>query len=161
MRKTLIIIFCFLSISCEFDFQIDKKITVDEFITEELKSLNWNDVDQYPVFENCLKINNVKNKNNCFVETITSSFRENLKTNDLVLNRTLIDTVRMVLKVDKIGKISIENMTISDQNNKYKEVITKSFENTVSSLPKLYPAIKRGQEVDVIFNIPIIISTEN
>lgn len=161
MRKTLIIIFCFLSISCEFDFQIDKKITADEFINEELKSLNWNDVDQYPVFENCLKINNVKNKNNCFVETITSSFRENLKTNDLVLNRTLIDTVRMVLKVDKIGKISIENMTISDQNNKYKEVITKSFENTVSSLPKLYPAIKRGQEVDVIFNIPIIISTEN
>ena len=161
MRKTLIIIFCFLSISCEFDFQIDKKITVDEFINEELKSLNWNDVDQYPVFENCLEINNIKNKNNCFVETITSSFRENLKTNNLVLNRTLIDTVRMVLKVDKIGKISIENMTISDQNNKYKEVITKSFENTVSSLPKLYPAIKRGQEVDVIFNIPIIISTEN
>ena len=161
MRKTLIIIFCFLSISCEFDFQIDKKITVDEFINEELKSLNWNDVDQYPVFENCLEINNVKNKNNCFVETITSSFRENLKTNNLVLNRTLIDTVRMVLKVDKIGKISIENMTISDQNNKYKEVITKSFENTVSSLPKLYPAIKRGQEVDVIFNMPIIISTEN
>ena len=161
MRKTLIIIFCFLSISCEFDFQIDKKITVDEFINEELKSLNWNDVDQYPVFENCLEINNVKNKNNCFVETITSSFRENLKTNNLVLNRSLIDTVRMVLKVDKIGKISIENMTISDQNNKYKEVITKSFENTVSSLPKLYPAIKRGQEVDVIFNIPIIISTEN
>jgi|TARA_B100002052_G_scaffold45561_1_gene38367 hypothetical protein len=161
VRKTLIIIFCFLSISCEFNFQIDKKITVDEFINEELKSLNWNDVDQYPVFENCLEINNVKNKNNCFVETITSSFRENLKTNNLVLNRTLIDTVRMVLKVDKIGKISIENMTISDQNNKYKEVITKSFENTVSSLPKLYPAIKRGQEVDVIFNIPIIISTEN
>jgi len=161
VRKTLIIIFCFLSISCEFNFQIDKKITVDEFINEELKSLNWNDVDQYPVFENCLEINNVKNKNNCFVETITNSFRENLKTNNLVLNRTLIDTVRMVLKVDKIGKISIENMTISDQNNKYKEVITKSFENTVSSLPKLYPAIKRGQEVDVIFNIPIIISTEN
>ena len=161
MRKTLIIIFCFLTISCEFDFQIDKKITVDEFINEELKSLNWNDVDQYPVFENCLEINNVKNKNNCFVETITNSFRDNLKTNNLVLNRTLIDTVRMVLKVDKIGKISIENMTISDQNNKYKEVITKSFENTVSSLPKLYPAIKRGQEVDVIFNIPIIISTEN
>jgi hypothetical protein len=161
VRKTLIIIFCFLSISCEFDFQIDKKITVDEFITEELKSLNWNDVDQYPVFENCLEINNIKNKNNCFVETITSSFRENLKTNNLVLNRTLIDTIRMVLKVDKTGKISIENMNISDQNNKYKEVITKSFENTVSSLPKLYPAIKRGQEVDVIFNMPIIISTEN
>ena len=161
MRKTLIIILYFLFVSCEFDFQFDKKITVDEFLTEELKSFNWNDVDEYPVFENCLEINNVKNKNNCFVETITGSFRENLKTNNLVLNRTLIDTVRMFLKVNKIGKISIENMTISEQNNKYREVITKSFENTVSSLPKLYPAIKRGQEVDVRFNIPIIISTEN
>ena len=161
MRKTLFIILCFLFVSCEFDFQFDKKITVNEFITEELKSFNWNDVDEYPVFENCLEINNVKNKNNCFVETITSSFRENLKTNSLVLNRTLIDTARMFLKVNKIGKISIENMTISEQNNKYREVITKSFENTVLSLPKLYPAIKRGQAVDVRFNIPIIISTEN
>ena len=161
MRKTLFIFLYFLFVSCEFDFQFDKKITVDEFLTEELKSFNWNDVDEYPVFENCLEINNVKNKNNCFVETITSSFRENLKTNSLVLNRTLIDTARMFLKVNKIGKISIENMTISEQNNKYREVITKSFENTVSSLPKLYPAIKRGQEVDVRFNIPIIISTEN
>ena len=160
MRKTLIIIFYFLFISCEFDIKIDKKITADEFIKEELKSFDWNDVDQYPVFESCLNINNLKNKNNCFVETITDSFTVNLKTNNLVLNRTLIDTVRMILKVDKMGKISIQNLIISDQNNKYKEVITKSFQNTVSGLPKLYPAIKRGQEVDVIFNIPIIISTE-
>ena len=56
MRKTLFIILCFLFVSCEFDFQFDKKITVDEFISEELKSFNWNDVDQYPVFENCMEI---------------------------------------------------------------------------------------------------------
>ena len=76
MRITLIFIFFLLVNSCEYDFQIDRKISVDEFINEELKSFNWNDVDEYPVFENCLEINNVKNKNNCFVETITSSFRE-------------------------------------------------------------------------------------
>ena len=158
MRKTLIIISCFLFIFC--DFKIDKKITVDEFISEELKSFNWDDVDQYPVFETCLEINDLEKKNNCFVEMITSSFRENLKNNNLVLNRTFVDTVRMVLKIDKMGIIFIDSINVSDKNNKYKEFITKSFENTVSSLPKLYPAIKRGQEVDVIFNIPIIISTE-
>ena len=52
-------------------------------------------------------------------------------------------------------------ITISDENTGYAKVITESFENTVLSLPKLFPAIKRGQEVDVIFNVPIIISTEN
>ena len=101
------------------------------------------------------------NKNDCFVETITEAFRQNLENNNLVINRTLVDTVGMVLKVNKLGEISIQNITTSEENTGYAKVITESFENTVLSLPKLFPAIKRGQEVDVIFNIPIIISTEN
>jgi len=160
VRETLIIISFFLLNSCQFDFKIDRKISVDEFINEELKSFNWNEVDQYPVFENCLVINNISEKNNCFVETITESFKENLTNNSLVLNRTLVDTVNMILKVDKTAEISIESINISSQNIKYKEVISRSFNNTISNLPKLYPAIKRGQQVDVIFKIPIIISTE-
>ena len=160
MRESLIIISFFLLNSCQFDFKIDRKISVDEFINEELKSFNWNEVDQYPVFENCLGINSILEKNNCFVETITESFKENLTNNSLILNRTLVDTVNMILKVDKTAEISIESINISSQNIKYKEVISRSFNNTISNLPKLYPAIKRGQQVDVIFKIPIIISTE-
>ena len=160
MRETLIIISFFLLNSCQFDFKIDRKISVDEFINEELKSFNWNEVDQYPVFENCLGINSISEKNNCFVETITESFKENLTNNSLILNRTLVDTVNMILKVDKSAEISIESINISSQNIKYKEVISRSFNKTISNLPKLYPAIKRGQQVDVIFKIPIIISTE-
>ena len=160
MRETLIIISFFLLNSCQFDFKIDRKISVDEFINEELKSFNWNEVDQYPVLENCLGINSILEKNNCFVETITESFKENLTNNSLILNRTLVDTVNMILKVDKTAEISIESINISSQNIKYKEVISRSFNKTISNLPKLYPAIKRGQQVDVIFKIPIIISTE-
>ena len=160
MRITLIFIFFSLVNSCEYDFQIDRKISVDEFINEELKSFKWNEVDQYPVFENCLELNNIPQKNKCFVETITNDFTANLKKNNLVLNRTLVDTVNMVLMVDKSGLISIESVNISEKNLRYKEVINSSFNNTVSNLPKLYPAIKRGQQVDVIFTIPIMISTE-
>lgn len=160
MRITLIFIFFFLLNSCEYDFQIDRKISVDEFINEELKSFNWNEVDQYPVFENCLELNDVSQKNKCFVETITNNFTANLKKNNLVLNRTLVDTVNMVLMVDKKGLISVESINISKKNLKYKEVINSSFNYTVSNLPTLYPAIKRGQQVDVIFTMPIIISTE-
>jgi len=160
VRETLIIISFFLLNSCQFDFKIDRKISVDEFINEELKSFNWNEVDQYPVFENCLGINSISEKNICFVETITESFKENLTNNSLILNRTLVDTVNMILKVDKTAEISIESINISSQNIKYKEVISRSFNKTISNLPKLYPAIKRGQQVDVIFKIPIIISTE-
>ena len=160
MRITHIFICFFLLNSCEYDFQIDRKISVEEFINEELKSFKWNEVDQYPVFENCLELNNIPQKNKCFVETITNDFTANLKKNNLVLNRTLVDTVNMVLMVDKSGLIFIKTINISEKNLKYKEVINSSFNYTVSNLPKLYPAIKRGQQVDVIYTIPIIISTE-
>ena len=160
MRITHIFICFFLLNSCEYDFQIDRKISVEEFINEELKSFKWNEVDQYPVFENCLELNNIPQKNKCFVETITNDFTANLKKNNLVLNRTLVDTVNMVLMVDKSGLIFIKTINISEKNLKYKEVINSSFNYTVSNLPKLYPAIKRGQQVDIIFTIPIIISTE-
>jgi hypothetical protein len=39
-------------------------------------------------------------------------------------------------------------------------VINQSFVKTAANLPKLYPAIKRGQEVDVTFDLPILVSTE-
>ena len=160
MRKTLFLICLFFFYTCDFDFQFNKKITVNEFIEDELKSFSWNQVDQYPVFENCLNFNDTAQKNNCFVETITESFRINLKKNNLVLNRTLVDTINLVLKIDKKGNIGIQSMTTSDENIKYKEIISISFDSTMNDLPKLYPAIKRGQEVDIIFNLPILISTE-
>ena len=160
MRKTLFLICLFFFYTCDSDFQLNKKITVNEFIEDELKSFSWNQVDQYPVFENCLNFNDTAQKNNCFVETITENFRINLKKNNLVLNRTLVDTINLVLKIDKKGNIGIQSMTTRDENIKYKEIISISFDSTMNDLPKLYPAIKRGQEVDIIFNIPILISTE-
>ena len=113
MRISLIFIFFFLLNSCEYNFQIDRKISVDEFINEELKSFNWNEVDQYPVFENCLELNDISQKNKCFVETITNNFTANLKKNNLVLNRTLVDTVNMLLMVDKNGLVSVDSINIS------------------------------------------------
>ena len=158
MKKSLLIFCFFCFYNC--DIEIKKKISVDEFIEDELKSFSWNEVDQYPVFENCLDFNDTAQKNNCFVETITENFRINLKKNNLVLNRTLVDTINLVLKIDKKGNIGIQSMTTRDENIKYKEIISISFDSTMNDLPKLYPAIKRGQEVDIIFNLPILISTE-
>ena len=160
MRKTSLIFSFFFFLACDLDFQISKKISVDEFVNDEMKSFNWSEVDQLPVFENCTQINETSKKNNCFIRTISDSLSLNFIKNDLVLNRTLIDTVFMKFKVDKKGIIEIENIEIGEKILPYKEVINQSFVKTAANLPKLYPAIKRGQEVDVTFYLPILISTE-
>ena len=160
MRKTSLIFSFFFFLACDLDFQISKKISVDEFVNDEMKSFNWSEVDQLPVFENCTQINETSKKNNCFIRTISDSLSLNFIKNDLVLNRTLIDTVFMKFKVDKKGIIEIENIEIGEKILPYKEVINQSFVKTAANLPKLYPAIKRGQEVDVTFGLPIVVSTE-
>ena len=160
MRKTSLIFSFFFFLACDLDFQISKKISVDEFVNDEMKSFNWSEVDQFPVFENCTQINETSKKNNCFIRTISDSLSLNFIKNDLVLNRTLIDTVFIKFKVDKKGIIEIENIEIGEKILPYKEVINQSFVKTAANLPKLYPAIKRGQEVDVTFDLPILVSTE-
>ena len=80
--------------------------------------------------------------------------------NNLILNKTLVDTVYIKFRVDKSGVINLDEMKIGENILSYKEIINQSFTSTISKLPKLYPAIKRGQEVDVIFNLPILLSTE-
>ena len=160
MRKTSLIFSFFFFLACDLDFKISKKITVDEFINDEMKSFNWSEVDQFPVFENCTQINETIKKNNCFIRTISDSLSLNFIKNDLVLNRTLTDTVFLKFKVDKKGIIEIENIEIGEYMLSYKEVINRSFVKTAANLPKLYPAIKRGQEVDVTFHLPILVSTE-
>ena len=160
MRKTSLIFSFFFFLACDLDFQISKKISVDEFVNDEMKSFNWSEVDQFPVFENCTQINETSKKNNCFIRTISDSLSLNFIKNDLVLNRTLIDTVFIKFKVDKKGIIEIENIEIGEKILPYKDVINQSFVKTAANLPKLYPAIKRGQEVDVTFELPILVSTE-
>ena len=160
MRKTLLIFSFFFFLACDLDFQISKKISVDEFVNDEMKSFNWSEVDQFPVFENCTQINETSEKNNCFIRIISDSLSLNFVKNDLVLNRTLIDTVFIKFRVDKKGFIQIDNIEIGEKILQYKEVINQSFGKTAANLPKLYPAIKRGQEVDVTFDLPILVSTE-
>ena len=160
MRKTSLIFSFFFFLACDLDFQISKKISVDEFVNDEMKSFNWSEVDQFPVFENCTQINETSEKNNCFIRTISDSLSLNFIKNDLVINRTLIDTVFMKFKVNKKGIMEIENIEIGEKILPYKEVINQSFIKTAANLPKLYPAIKRGQEVDVTFELPILVSTE-
>ena len=91
----------------------------------------------------------------------------------MVLNSTYVDTIYLFLKINKKGNIKLDhlattydptyvNFTEEGQfiNSNIKNIIAISFDSTIKDLPKLYPAIKRGQMVDIIFKLPILISTE-
>ena len=157
MNKVFCLFFLIIFFSCEFEIQ--KKISADKFLEEELKTIDWSSVDKLPLLESCLN-SNLDNKK-CFVSYFSSQLKKNLANNDFVLNRTLIDTIYFNLKIDKIGNVTYEKIQTNEDLNKDQNAIETALNVTIKNLPKVYPAIKRGQPVDVEFNFPLLISTEN
>ena len=157
MNKVFYLFSLIIFFSCEFEIQ--KKISADKFFEEELKTIDWSSVDKLPLLESCLN-SNLDNKK-CFVSYFSSQLKKNLADNDFILNRTLIDTIYFNLKIDKIGNVSYEKIQTNEDLNKYQNAIETALNVTIKNLPKVYPAIKRGQPVDVEFNFPLLISTEN
>ena len=131
MNKVFCLFFFILFFSCEFEIQ--KKISADKFLEEELKTIDWSSVDKLPLLESCLN-SNLDNKK-CFVSYFSSHLKKNLADNDFVINRTLIDTIYFNLKIDKIGNVSYEKIQTNEDLNKYQNAIETALNVTIKNLP--------------------------
>ena len=141
------------------DFTSNKELVVEDLVSNDLKTFNWNDVDTYPRFQNCDTIINKESNFDCFVNTITSNLQSNLINNSVVVNSSLSDTLIINFNVTNKGNIVLSELSNESVISELNVLIDSIFKHTVSDLPKLYPAIKRGQLVKTKFILPILIST--
>src|SRR5690625_4747705 len=63
----LLLLCCFMS-SCEF-FQMEERTASDVILEEELHTINWHEVDTYPVFNDCSTVADSKQLT-CFTEAL-------------------------------------------------------------------------------------------
>ena len=141
------------------DFTSNKELVVEDLVSNDLKTFNWNDVDTYPRFQNCDTIINKESNFDCFVNTITSNLQSNLINNSVVVNSSLSDTLFINFNITNKGDIVLSELSNKSVISELNVLIDSIFKHTVSDLPKLYPAIKRGQPVKTKFILPILIST--
>ena len=99
-------------------------------------------------------------KKECFITTLSDQISEDLIINTKTVNRTIQDTVMLRFVISKNGQITLEELIVDKKIIDLKEVINSSFESSIDKLPKIFPAIKRGQQVKVKFSLPIFVSTE-
>jgi hypothetical protein len=127
-------------------------------LEEELQAFNWNELDKYPSFESCEDGIDFEANKVCFETVLTTHIFEVLKSNESMISVPLKDTLILELLVSKRGGLSVKNLKgshISDETSaRFKDALTKSF----SALPVLYPAIKRSQHVQAVFQLPIILN---
>ena len=157
MKYYIIVLLFSILFSC--DLSNNKELSVSKLVSDELETFNWKDVDTFPRFQNCDTIINRESNFNCFVNTLTSKIHANLINNDIVVYESITDTIMINFIVSNKGVMILEKSMNKTEILKVNLLVDSIFELTVLELPKLYPAIKRGQPVNTKFKLPILIST--
>ena len=141
------------------DLTINKELSVNQLVSDELETFNWNDVDTYPRFQNCDTIINKELNFQCFVNTLTSKVQTNLSNTGVIVDKSIKDTVMISFRVSDKGKITLDQLFSESEVLNVNLLIDSIFKLSILDLPKLYPAIKRGQPVNTKFKLPILVST--
>src|SRR5690606_37313532 len=155
MRNFVFFLFCTLFISCEyFGFKESNK---KDIIEREMKSINWNDVDKYPLFDNCDETSTKADQKECFQTTITKYILNSLSQNAIEVRETINDTVHVHLLISNEGMVTILKIEKSDKVDEQKPHLNRYIATSIQSLPVIYPALKRNIPVSTKFKLPIIL----
>lgn len=148
---------CLLS-SC--DLFTSTEVKTQQLVEKELQAINWNDVDQFPLFEVCDETVSKSSQKVCFENTLLLHFSKTLEEFEFILDKDVNEAVYVDFLVDKEGKISVlnidKNRIIQEQIPEFDGIISRS----LKSLPPLGPALKRGMPVNAKFRIPIVLNSE-
>lgn len=160
-HKYLIILLSLILVSCQF-FETEK-ISTQTFYEEEIQTINWNDIDQYPVFVHCEDFSEKKDQERCFTSTLLNVFMKAVEdqVSENMLNVSIQDTIFLTLNVSEKAKFSMQKIEMDSLMIRIFPFLKEALLGRVDSLQLRAPAYKRGIPVKTEFTLPIVITTED
>lgn len=156
-QYSLFLVFIFFN-SCQY---FDKQIPSEkELLQKELKSINWKEVDEYPSVIDCEKIEDKKQRQQCFFEILTQLIQEKLSVDTLSVLYPELDTIEVKVTVFPNATMQFEPQFPKDSVAYDKIKIDSILKARLVDFPKINPAIKRGIPVKTQFILPVILKVE-
>lgn len=148
--KFLVYIFMLVTfLSCKQDNF--KKVDANDIAEKELKTINFKDVDRFPLFKTCDEMASREVHQSCFEQKLHQWLKPYLDTLSVGLAKK--DTIHIFLNINENGKIQLDSLSSkSDANNTFKSIFNNA--------PQVYPAQKRGIPVSVKLELPIILNVK-
>lgn len=135
-----------------------KKTSTEDILQEELQTFNWNEVDDYPSFETCDSSASKADKKQCFANIITDHIANYLADQKFVVSRDVSDTLELKFVISDKGMATITDIKVKQSTLNELPQLKEVLQKCTDSLPKIFPAIKRGQQVNTQFTLPVVIS---
>jgi|SRR5690625_1108634 len=158
MKRFLFIFILFSLLGC--DYFETKKLSSDDIVQEEIKHIDWENLDTYPTFDSCDSFSSSSDKIKCFENEVSKHIFEVLAQHQVQLKDSVEEEILLKVKISSTGKPSLDDFSLSDDLNRQIPELEEWLEEAVQSLPKIYPAEKRGIPVSSDFKLPLIIKSE-
>jgi hypothetical protein len=155
MRSTIFLLILLLATSCSY-FE-KQKIYSEDLLEEELQTFNWNDVDTYPTFSNCDSITSKIDKKACFQNTLVTNVNRFLEAQNIIVSDDVNDTIRLKISIDNKGVLKVDTIKFRPETAFQIPEIDSLLRQSLKGIPKIHPAIKRGQQVKTAFELPVIV----
>jgi hypothetical protein len=156
MKKLIIILFlASIFQGCQY---FEKNVPVKEdLLQQELKKINWDEVDDFPSTIQCDSINDKITRKQCFFDFVTNNIQEKLIQDSIKILFPKLDTIPVKITVFADAKMRFEP-NLTKYNMVYDATKLDSIlQSKLSDFPAVEPAIKRGIKVKSQFVLPIIL----
>ena len=158
MKYAFYVLVLFVLASCQY-FETDK-ISSETFYQQEIKTISWNDVDQFPSFSSCQHISEKQASKICFENTLVSKIYAGFSSKHFVSTRAIKDTLWAAIAVSEKGNISLNTLQMDSLTSASFPELSIWVRQSIDSIPSLEPAHKRGVPVAVAFSLPIVLQTK-
>ena len=155
MKPIVFLLILLLVTSCSY-FE-KKKIYSEDLLEEELQTFNWNEVDTYPTFSSCDSISVKADIEACFQNTLVTNVNRFLEAQKIVVSEDINDTIRLKITIDSKGILEVKTIDFKPETAIQIPEIDSLLRQSLKGIPKIFPAIKRGQQVTTAFELPVIV----
>lgn len=158
MKKYVLYIILFSFCSCNY---FDSKVpNENELLVKEIKAINWKEVDEYPSIDDCEKLSDSNQRQQCFFEFMASTIQQKLSVDTLQVLFPRLDTIEVKVTVNPDSSMRFEPQFPKDSVAYDTIKIDSILKAKLIDFPKVNPAIKRGIPVKTQFILPVIIKTD-
>lgn len=156
MKQRLLLV-CIILCHSACSFFDTEKISSETIYEEEVQTIDWAEVDAYPLFENCKEDVEKIQQRNCFIQTINDHIQNSILNRNFIASKEISDTLWIVFEINEKGKFNVSKVEMDSlliqEFPQLKNLIIKN----IDSLPHAEPAYKRGIPVKTRFTLPVAI----
>ena len=156
MRKIILLLLILIFSSCNY-FQRPVP-NEKELLEKELKSINWNQVDQYPSVSGCDSLATRELQKQCFFDYLKVAVQLKLSVDSLKIKNPKTDTIKVRVTILPNATLIFEPQFPSDSVSYNIQKVDSLLKVKLVDFSKINPATKRGIPVKTQFILPVVLN---